>query len=589
VIEPRVYRAAFIPALLVAVLAAFSLQSRPGPLPQGLAADVLFDGNQAAAAAMSLSQRQRDRRAGSFGDRATAGEVADSLSSRGFRVERNGFSEAGKDLVNVIARRAGRSRRQIVIVAPRDASRVPDLVGSASDTAALLELGRVFEGRPTVKTLVLASIDGSTIGDVGAEKLADELGDPGLIDAVLVLSDLGSPRRHGPLIVPWSNDSNRAGIGLQRTIADSIRQELDQPVGSVGAFGQLARLAFPLGIGPQGVLLARGFESVRISGSGELPPSGGEAEIDRDELGGLGRATLRTATALDQGKPPEHGPDSYVIAVSQVLPGWVLELLALALLLPVLVASIDAFARARRRHEAVAPWLRWLALWVGPLVVGLVLAELLALAGATPDPPAAPPAPSDYALDGGAVAVLLGIALVVGASWWTARFIALRAQPVLRDPSSPGAAVALSLTLSLTVLVLWLLNPYTALIVVPAVHLWMLATLADPAPPARTRALFVALGALPPALVALYWLVALSLNPVSGLWYALLLVLGGGIGLGTALIGCLLLGSLAAVLAIARVRRGEPPEAPAEGPPVYGPGSYAGPGSLGGTESALGR
>ena len=42
-IELRVYRAAFVPALLAAVLTMFSLEDRPRSLPQGLAADVLFD------------------------------------------------------------------------------------------------------------------------------------------------------------------------------------------------------------------------------------------------------------------------------------------------------------------------------------------------------------------------------------------------------------------------------------------------------------------------------------------------------------------------------------------------------------------
>src|SRR5438876_117443 len=38
-IEPRLYRAAFLPALLAAVIAAFSLESPPRPVPPGLAAD----------------------------------------------------------------------------------------------------------------------------------------------------------------------------------------------------------------------------------------------------------------------------------------------------------------------------------------------------------------------------------------------------------------------------------------------------------------------------------------------------------------------------------------------------------------------
>jgi MFS family permease len=590
VIEPRLYRAAFVPALLILVLAAFSLESRPRPLPQGLAADVLFDGNLAGQAAAQIAERRPDRRAGTTGDLRMAEEVAAGLSSRGFHVERRRFARDGKDLVNVIGSRAGRSRRQIAIVAARDASGIPDAIGSAADTAALLEFARVFEGRPTRKTLVLASVDGSTLGDAGAEELVDELGDPQLTDAVLVMSDLASGRSRGPLIVPWSSDTRRTGIGLQRTVADSVHQELDRRVGATGVFGQLARLSFPIGIGAQGVLLANGFDAVRISGSGELPPDGpdGVKEIDQDRLGGLGRGALRTVTALDEGRAPERGPGSYVAAVSQVLPGWVIALLAVAFLLPAVIAVVDAFARARRRREPVSRWFRWLGLHLGPLLAGLLLAGLLALVGATPEPPAAPAAPEDYPLDGSAVAVLLGIAALLVILTLAGRFLALRSTPALSDRSAPGAAVAASLTTCAATLALWVLNPYACLVMLPAAHLWMLATLSDPAPPRRARAALVGLGLLPPLLVALYWLVALSVDPLSGAWYLLLLVTGGAVGLPTVLIGCVLLATLPLVVSIARSGPEEPAEEPEERPRVYGPGAYAGPGSLGGTESALG-
>ena len=94
------------------------------------------------------------------------------------------FERGGDDLVNVIGRRAGSTRRQIVVVAARDATGVPDAAGSAADTAALIELARVFEGRPSDKTLVLASVDGSTLGEVGTKRLADRLGSPELVDGV---------------------------------------------------------------------------------------------------------------------------------------------------------------------------------------------------------------------------------------------------------------------------------------------------------------------------------------------------------------------------------------------------------------------
>ncbi len=591
-IELRVYRAAFVPALLAAVLTMFSLEDRPRPLPQGLAADVLFDGRQAAARAADIAQANPDRRPGGPGDRATADTVERTLAARGFSVERDRFTHDGRDLQNVVGRRAGRTRRLVVVVADRDAAVTPDATGSASDTAALLELARVLEGRSTRKTLVLASLDGSTLGQVGAAQLADDLGPPSLVDAVVAVSGLGSPTRRGSFLQAWSNDSRRAGIGLQRTVADSIRAELDRSPGSSGAFGQLARLSFPIGIGAESVMLEQGYDAVRISGSGELPPegSGPVAAVSEDRLGTLGRATLRTLTAVDQGGRPEHGPDSYVLAVSQVVPGWSLALLAGTLLLPVLAATVDAFARARRRRVSITPWGRWIGAWTAAFLGGLLIAELLARAGATPGPPPAPPPPDVMPVDGPALAVLAGVVVAIVVSFVVARRLLVRPVPELSDPTDPGAGVALALGVALAAVLLWLLNPYSALLAVPAAHLWTLAALTRPAPPRRVRAALVALGALPAVIVWLYYLFALSLDPLGAAWYLLLLVAGHSVGLATALIGALWLGLFGAVLELTRRTPRDVPAPPGPtGPRVYGPGSYAGPGALGGPPSGAGR
>ncbi len=374
---------------------------------------------------------------------------------------------------------------------------------------------------------------------------------------------------------------------------DSIRQELDRAGdGGAGVLGQLARLAFPIGIGPQGPLLADGYEAVRISGSGELPPPGDGPveEIDEDRLGALGRATLRTVTALDQGRRPEHGPESYVLAVSQVLPGWVISLFAGALLLPVLVASVDAFARARRRHQDVLPWLRFVGAWVAPFLAGLALAELLAATGATPPPPPAPVAPSEWPLDGPALGVLGGVLAGMVLALLLARWLAARPDARLKRPDEPGAAVAVALTISLGSLGLWVLNPYAGLLAVPAAHLWMLAVLVRPPPSRRARLLMVAGGLVAPLLVTLYYLFALSLDPLHAAWYLLGLVTGHSVGIATSLAGCLLLAAACATVEITWRVPGEEEPAPGEqGPSVFGPGAYAGPGSLGGTSSALRR
>ena len=587
-----------MPALLAIVLAMFSFESRPRALPQGLAADVLFDGAQAAGLATRIATDTPDRRAGTPGDRATAKLVADAFADRGFSGGQGGephvrrFTHAGHDLVNVIGLRAGSSRRAIVIVAARDAGSVPDAPGSASDTAALMQLARVYQGRPSRKTLILASVDGSDLGEVGATELVSDLPAPESVDAVLVMSDLGAHSSSGSLLQAWSNDDRRAGIGLQRTVANSIREEVAGSAGGSGAFGQFARMSFPIGIGAQGVLLEKGYDAVRISGSGELPPDGdGPVEaIDADRLGMLGRATLRTLSAVDQGPRPEHGPQSYVQAVSQVLPGWVISLLAGALLLPVLVASVDAFARARRRHVDVLRWGRWVAAWVAPFLAAVALAQFLALVGATPTPPPAPVAPSVLPLDGAALEVLAGVVAAMALAFVLGRWLAVRPDPELRDPVEPGAGVALALTIAAGSLLLWLVNPFAGLLAVPAAHLWMLTVVTRPAPPRRLRALLIGLGVAPALLVAIYFLFALNLDPLHGAWYLLMLVTGHSVGIVLALIGCLMLAAACGAAEIAwRLPDEGEDEQGSDGPAVYGPGSYAGPGSLGGTQSALRR
>src|SRR3954447_9907373 len=75
VIEPRIYRAAFLPALLALVLVAFSLETPPRPVSQGLAADALFEGTSAVTTVRDIASTTPDRRAGKPGDIKVASRV----------------------------------------------------------------------------------------------------------------------------------------------------------------------------------------------------------------------------------------------------------------------------------------------------------------------------------------------------------------------------------------------------------------------------------------------------------------------------------------------------------------------------------
>ena len=130
----------------------------------------------------------------------------------------------------------------------------------------------------------------------------------------------------------------------------------------------------------------------------------------------------------------------------------------------------------------------------------------------------------------------------------------IRRAATLPDPSAPGAACVASLALSLLVLALAFTNPYAALLLVPAAHLWMLATLTHVRP--RDGIAMFVLGLLPVVAVGLYYLWRLTSGPLDGAYYLFLLVTGDQTGWLTTACGAVLLaitGSVAAII-LARIR-----------------------------------
>jgi uncharacterized membrane protein len=102
----------------------------------------------------------------------------------------------------------------------------------------------------------------------------------------------------------------------------------------------------------------------------------------------------------------------------------------------------------------------------------------------------------------------------------------------------------------------------------------------------------VAVGLLPLVVVVLYYMSRLSLNPLDALWYVFLLVTSGSVGVAAAVFSCVFVAVFVCLMAVLVARARRPPavrQNEPERPTVFGPGGFAGPGSLGGTESALRR
>jgi Flp pilus assembly protein protease CpaA len=146
-------------------------------------------------------------------------------------------------------------------------------------------------------------------------------------------------------------------------------------------------------------------------------------------------------------------------------------------------------------------------------------------------------------------------------------------------------------------LLAWLGNPLTALLALPALHLWL--GLADPRRldigrlPRRAVSLaLVALGLAPLLLLVLFYAHQLGLGAGDVAWMGVLLLAAGHVGVVGAILWSGALGCFAAAALVALDVLPTPigvPAAEAVEVTIRGPLSYAGPGSLGGTESALRR
>jgi Peptidase family M28 len=608
VLDPRIYRAGFLPILFALVLVGFTLRDPPRPLTTSLAPDA-FDGAAAFRQLDRLAAEAPLRRPGSAGDALVARRVEETLRTNGFRVDvRRSPAETidgERELETVVGERTGFSNRRIVVLAHRDALG-RGARAELSGTVALMELARVLGGRTLSRTLVLASTSGGTAGLAAAERLAREAGDP--VDAVLVLGDLAGVKTDRPLVVPWSQSTALAPLELRRTVENAVMVEARLRAGTVRPGVQLARLAVPLALGEQAPFNGHGVGAVLLSASGERAPAA-DAPVSAERLTAFGRSALRSVGALDGGGDlPVSQP--YMTLERKVLPAWPVRLLAIALMLPVLLAAVDAFARVRRRRERVGMWLRWVAVGVLPFLLAALLAIGLFHVGLIE---AAPGAPVAGAASTPNAAALASVAVLALLAWFGLRPPALRLAGVetrfrpsviasgdpratspsasgdLRATSQGGAATAIVLVLCAVAFAVWIANPYASLLLIPALHLWLLAM----APETRLRrpaALGLwALGLLPPLLVAYAYARQFGLDPLELAWMVVLLVAGGGISIFGVLLWSVALGGTASTLAV--VLRTAGPRHPDAATPVTvrGPKSYAGPGSLGGTESALRR
>jgi Peptidase family M28 len=559
-IDLRLWRAALLPIPVVVLVGMFSLQEVPGPLAQGLPPDA-FDGEAASAQADDLALSAADPRPGSEADEQLGELVRARFSAiAGMTVSEQrfegSFEEDEVELRNLIGVLPGESDRQIALIACRDTADGSGATTSIASTATLLEIANALSGSTHSKTLVFVSTDGCGAGALGARRFVRDYTGADLIDAAIVLSQPASQDPRPPLLIPWSTGPESTASQLAETAKRTVSEETGAPPGDEGPLDDLFRLAIPAAIGEQGPLIEGGLDAVRVSSSGELPPPAADDvpdDLSPDTLDRFGRASLSLLLTLDAASGGiEQGPSAYIGLAGNLLPGWTLSLLALALLLPVTaVAALGLSGSARSPAEAVRG-LVWATVRVLPFLAALLLFELLIVIGLVPSPGF----PFDPATESLGVVGSLCLLLTVAALGAAIFFL----RP-LRPPGRRAAATARPAALLIAALAglgIWAQNPYLGLLVGIGLQAWVPA--AGRAEPGRIApALWILLGLLP-ALVAVIDLAG-RLGEGLGVFEDLLLMFSGDqLGDSLALLVCLMAGAALAIIAAAG--RGPAPASP---------------------------
>jgi len=582
-LEGRLHRVVLLFVMIpVFVVGAFSLRPSPEARTVALAPDA-FD-SQAAMADLKSLRAIPNRSPGSIGDDKAAEFVATRFRAAGLKVtvqrSQTATITGERSTTTVRAVRTGFSQAKVVLAADRatPGSGEAPLTG----TATLLELARAIGGRTVMQTVEFVST-GAGPGGALAEFTTPS---DGTIAAV-VLGETSGAGLHRPFVVPWSEArSVAAPLALERSAASALATETGLNPGAPKSSSRLARLALPLTTGDQGQLLSAGVAAVMVSSAGEEAVNG--SAMAGAELDSFGRAVLRLAGVLDGGSGSWPGRPAAAIPIrDRELPPWVLALVSGALLAVALVVGVDGLARARRRRIPVLSSVRWFAsawpvfglMWIWLLLSGTV--------GVIPGVPASVPTPGSVPVAWAAVAGLP----VVGILGWMFLRPAIRGGETdyARPEDSPGPGEAAPAALMLMAVaggaVIWLVNPVSALLVVGFVHVapW----LAGPGRSVGRRLGFflLALTLIPLVLAMVSLMSSFGAGPVQFGWLIVLQLSGGSVGILGGLIVTLFAGLVASVAAVLW-RSSQDTEFDFV---TRGPLTYAGPGSLGGTESLLGR
>ena len=225
-------------------------------------------------------------------------------------------------------------------------------------------------------TVVLASTTGSA-GAAGAERLARTLPQP--VDAVIVLGDLAGTGVHGPVVVPWSDGQSVAPPMLRNTLASALAAQTGPERREHRARRPDRAPGVPDEPDRAGAVRRRGRAGGPAVGVGRADAVGRRAGQPQTRSPGWGGRCCSRSPRSTPARPCS-APSSYLVFSGKAIPAWAVRLLVLMLILPVLVATVDGLARARRRGHSILRWSAWVLAAAVPFVL-VVAVIVIARAG----------------------------------------------------------------------------------------------------------------------------------------------------------------------------------------------------------------
>ncbi len=473
-----------VPLLMVAFTVA-----RPEPLPEpgpGPELELSFDQSTALSFTLEMARNYPDRVPGTAGAARAESWVTKRFDDVGLTAQRDEFEAnlpgLGKTkLVNIAAVAPGASPATIVIIAHRDNSGVsPGANNNASGTGALLELARNIDTTVRQQTVVFLSTDGGAYGAAGARHFAQHpeilrrfVGSTAFPAAVVVLDAIAGTEP--PLLLFSGNSPRSPAPTLVATAAATIQREAGKPPEVPRAASQLVSLGFPFTLHEQGPFVSEGTPAITITTGGErsgAPDADTIEAVTPARLGELGRAAQDLMLRLDASPELAQGTQSYIYIGERMIRGWAVKFLLIALLIPVIIATVDLFARCRRRHVSLIRAFRSLGtrvmlwLWIG------LLFGLFAVVGLLADGAGKPIDPDSETARSWPVVVLVALLVLSTLGWLAARPGLAGDGPASRSEELGGHLAGMLVLIGVSIVVA-ASNPYALLFVLPSLHAWL--------------------------------------------------------------------------------------------------------------------